>query len=1243
MPLGTTNSTAMFADKPTGNKRQRPIKAEPAASLQPSDDGNVPLEEQPQPRPGQTAHSSKRKSAGRAAAAAAQQAAGDDEMEVQQEQQQEEALMRNDAEAERPAKRRAAGEEPAADGAAAAGVAVGATNAARGNQGFVVRERALAGHLERIRVENFMCHSNFELELGPHVTLVSGTNGSGKSAVIQALQVCLGASARETSRARSFTAFVKEGCSEARVCVTLCNVGDDAFLPHLFGERITVERVIKAAGASTTSLLDARGKKVPVDKPRDTLFAMLEHFCIDATNPLTIITQDKARQFLGGDKDTSREKYDIFMEATLLQRQLEENNRAGEELAASSTRLVESAAFIKSLEDAQASLQAKLQRLTDADKMVEQRDFLEQAMGWASVRELEAVAARCGDVAEVHGPQLVELYTRALEQLAASKAELQERAKEHEEVVARNKAVLDSHRANVQNLLKEVRKTTDAQAREARNRTAAKNNLVALQRNQAEVNAKLTEASTGNEKVAAARRLMEEHQQKITAKKVEEERAKAMADDVVKLVDELKAQEHGMEVDEARGRSRILSSEQALRGGREELRGLEAANGNRLGAFGAVRLCELVTENMHHFQRPPIGPIGAYINVTDGRWAVAAQTILNFCLRDFIVSCGADAVLLNQLMSAANYGRACTITVNYDDPPHGIPPATHPGGGYAALLDVLVVKDELARVPLLNYLVDKFSVERVALAETESQGRAVVYGDSAGPHVTLAVDQGGATFHRKGGLTWVKRDQSNNARNCLLKADVSDMAASMRADLEAEEAQLGALRQELVELVAQRAAKRAEIVAAQQRWHQIQVLKTRLATECRRLEQTMPSVPEVEDEEQQVVMTQLQSIHLEIADSQRTLLLAQEALDIAEKESKAANDRVKEAERTFQEVLDDSAAKEDAKAEVEARLKELEAMRSRYKADRAGAVSRLAALKAALNKACERVQATVAAAEQVCSREEGEAALARARELVEERMRAVMARAKERQGQADLPDEQLQRAVDMKINPRDLMSRLALVNKAIEKVEQEAGADKEQLRIKLADLGRQLALKRVHHARVSKTTAMLAASMQRRQQLYLRMLGLVQQYVNAKFSMFQGRRRNLGFVRWDHEHRKLQLHVKIKGKDDPSQPYVHDLKQMSGGERSFTTVAFLLAVGANTENPFRVMDEYDVFMDAYNRRVATESLLECCRDQAEHQFIFLTPNDLATVEAARQALITRTKMDMPPSFIKTVLIRPARG
>jgi hypothetical protein len=53
----------------------------------------------------------------------------------------------------------------------------------------------------------------------PHVTLVSGTNGSGKSAVMQGLQVCLGVSAKATGRAGNMGAFIRTGAQEARVQV----------------------------------------------------------------------------------------------------------------------------------------------------------------------------------------------------------------------------------------------------------------------------------------------------------------------------------------------------------------------------------------------------------------------------------------------------------------------------------------------------------------------------------------------------------------------------------------------------------------------------------------------------------------------------------------------------------------------------------------------------------------------------------------------------------------------------------------------------------------------------------------------------------------------------------------------------------------------------------------------------------------------------------------------------------------
>ncbi len=53
----------------------------------------------------------------------------------------------------------------------------------------------------------------------PHVTLISGQNGSGKSAVLQGLQTCLGLAARETGRGTQLSGFIKHGADVAVVQV----------------------------------------------------------------------------------------------------------------------------------------------------------------------------------------------------------------------------------------------------------------------------------------------------------------------------------------------------------------------------------------------------------------------------------------------------------------------------------------------------------------------------------------------------------------------------------------------------------------------------------------------------------------------------------------------------------------------------------------------------------------------------------------------------------------------------------------------------------------------------------------------------------------------------------------------------------------------------------------------------------------------------------------------------------------
>ena len=45
-----------------------------------------------------------------------------------------------------------------------------------------------------------------------------------------------------------------------------------------------------------------------------------------------------------------------------------------------------------------------------------------------------------------------------------------------------------------------------------------------------------------------------------------------------------------------------------------------------------------------------------------------------------------------------------------------------------------------------------------------------------------------------------------------------------------------------------------------------------------------------------------------------------------------------------------------------------------------------------------------------------------------------------------------------------------------------------------------------------------------------------------------------------------------------------NILSLSGGERSYTTLCLLMSLGHVIETPFRVMDEYDVFLDQPSRQ-----------------------------------------------------------
>lgn len=97
---------------------------------------------------------------------------------------------------------------------------------------------------------------------------------------------------------------------------------------------------------------------------------------------------------------------------------------------------------------------------------------------------------------------------------------------------------------------------------------------------------------------------------------------------------------------------------------------------------------------------------------------------------------------------------------------------------------------------------------------------------------------------------------------------------------------------------------------------------------------------------------------------------------------------------------------------------------------------------------------------------------------------------------------------------------------------------------------------------------------------------LIARLLHCSYSI-NGCTRLKGEIRFNPTEKTLALMVTPPGRDDSSQPPskrkrdstgATDIRSLSGGERSFATVCFILALWDAIESPFRILDEFDVFM-----------------------------------------------------------------
>jgi chromosome segregation ATPase len=161
---------------------------------------------------------------------------------------------------------------------------------------------------------------------------------------------------------------------------------------------------------------------------------------------------------------------------------------------------------------------------------------------------------------------------------------------------------------------------------------------------------------------------------------------------------------------------------------------------------------------------------------------------------------------------------------------------------------------------------------------------------------------------------------------------------------------------------------------------------------------------------------------------------------------------------------------------------------------------------------------------------------------------------------------------------------------------------------------------------IKENVALLAEDMDARHRKWLQFREHIVNMTRDTFNEILNRKGSSGDLEFSHSEGTLDLCVQKDSTQESMQ--TKDVKALSGGERSFRTLALLLALGECLEAPFRVMDEFYVFLDPVDGKIALDTLVEMAKDMGHRQFIFITPQDLSALKTDPRLKIHHTK---PPT------------
>ncbi|XP_071562380.1 structural maintenance of chromosomes protein 6-like [Temnothorax nylanderi] len=1013
-----------------------------------------------------------------------------------------------------------------------------------------------AGKVKKIRLVNFMCHDALEITLNENVNFIVGRNGSGKSAILTALTVGLGARANVTSRGTSVKEFIKKGRNSATVEITLVNKGDTAYKPDIYGDTITVIRTI--GNTSSYKIKNWRGEIVSTK--RDELDSIITTMNIQIDNPISVLNQDVSRTFLVTSKPD--EKYNLFMKATLLDA-IENNYKEALYICEEEyNKLRTYSAALSQVKGEIQKLKESIHRLEEMDESRTELSNLEMELQWATAITEEKKLLKIQENLKTYENNLQELQN-AESSIGTKDEEIDTKIQEiKQKILQTEQEVTDSSEAY--NSAKQKLKTAnDALSNKQREwRTIS----ITIKRFEDDVNLLKTEIvklEGCNDEEHNKRKDMKEQLSKLEEKldefdaslRTKQTELMHLEADKMRLMQEVQSAKN-----EADNFDRQINKI------KRDLSAVEQQSDNALSVFGPniPRLLKRIEEECKkkRFKEKPRGPIGAFIKLKDADWVPAVESFFGYrFLSSFCVDNGQDAKLLNSIMKEIFYNEnpLQLISSKFFYQVHDVRRHCTQSPQYSNLLDAMVIEDPV----IANCLIDQREIECILLIPTSEEACKIM------SDMTIVPRNCKRAFTLRGDTFYPDPNYRTYGGKCTrakyLQVSVMEMMQTLKEELQIAEnkkQEADAAHNAIRDKVTRTNSELSNVTKTAQMLRSAQSKCTNLISELKDKigshEATSVDVFRNEAAELGKKIAQESSLEKALAENVQELQKTVESLDAEVK-------RCRDLRHNLHTVIDP----------LKDQIRELTRDKERHRHECQRATRKLQEIRQAIQCATGEF------------------------EIQERAVNKAVSNATEK-----CPRINTTRSANQ------IKTLLTELRDKIREIENQFGC--------LDELRRQLKEKEEKYGVNIEFAAQLKQSCEKhidrvkhRQNMFLQLRDLYSVCVQKAFTDVLSLRQYKGTVVIDHTNKLLELHVSARNDKKSG----NDTRSLSGGERSYSTVAFILALWDCIQLPFYILDEFDVFMDKVNRRVIMDILLDHTKLHPQSQFAFLTPLDTSHILA----------------------------